>query len=301
MFVLAEWKAEIEIFRRIQMVSRFVSLVIFLVTALAFSSPAVAQVYFPPASGGQTAEAKAAAAAAPKPVYDPHDLTGIWSRTGNRPGGAPVITLMGAAPAPPMTAWGLEQFNANKPSQHEAEESRKVPPALGNDPLGNCDPLGYPRNLGVFEFVQTPTKMLQIFQEGLRFREIWTDGRKLPADLDPRWYGWAVGHWDGNNLVVDSTGYDERSWLDGDGHPHSDEMKLHEVFSHPDAMSLEIAMTLDDPKTYTKTWVANKQTFKLSLPKANTELYEWYCVPSEEQSFNEGVRNPAGGIVSKNK
>jgi hypothetical protein len=64
-------------------------------------------------------------------------------------------------------------------------------------------------------------------------------------------------------------------------------------------MTLEITMTLDDLKAYTKPWVGNKETFKLELPKGFTVLYEWYCVPSEEESFNEGVRNPADGAVGK--
>jgi hypothetical protein len=272
---------------------------IFLVAALAFSLPAVAQVYFPPAAGGQSAEQKAAAAAAPKPAYDPHDLTGVWLSGGANPGGRPTNTLMGGAPAPPMTAWGQAQFNGNKPSEPYADASRKVPPALGNDPLGNCDPLGYPRNLGTFEILQTPTKVVQIFQEGLRFREIWTDGRKIPNDVDPRWYGWAVGHWQADGLVVDSQGYDGRTWLDGNGWPHSEDMKLHEVFRHADATSLDITMTLDDPKAYTKPWVGSPRAFHMLLPKDRTELDEVYCVPSEEQSFNDTVRNPAGGIVSK--
>ena len=270
--------------------------------ALACSLPAVGQVYFPPVLGGQSAEAKAAASAAPKPAYDPHDLTGVWvggGGGGGSPAGPPTNTLMGGAPPPPMTAWGQEQFNAHKPSEPYADASRKVPPALGNDPLGNCDPLGYPRNLGTFEVLQTPTKIVQVFQQGLTIREIWTDGRKLPDDVDPRWYGWAVARWEGDALVVDSKGYDGRTWLDGNGSPHSEDMTLHEVFRHPDALTLELTMTLDDPKAYTKPWVGRPRMFHLLLPKDRTELLEWYCVPSEEQRFNEGVRNPAGGVISK--
>jgi hypothetical protein len=278
--------------------NRRLRLVIFVAVASAYSLPAAAQVYFPPALGGRSPEAKAAAAAAPKPAYDPHDLSGIWMGTGNQ-GGRPTNTLLGAAPPPPMTAWGQEQFNAHKPSRPEADESRKVPPALGNDPLGKCDPLGYPRNLGTFELITTPTKIVQMFQEGLRIREIWTDGRKIPDDVDPRWYGWAVGHWEGDAFVVDSKGYDGRTWLNGNGLPHSEDMKLHEVYRHPDAMTLEITITLDDPTAYTKPWVGRTQTFHLLLPKDRSELYEAYCVPSEEESFNERLRDPAGGLVSK--
>jgi hypothetical protein len=298
--------------------SRLMRSVIFLTAVSVLSSPAVAQVFFPPAGGiPPSAEARAAAAAAPKPAYDPHDLSGVWwSGDDNQDPDASIRSakrtqtgelapdhLMGGSPAPPMTAWGQEQFNAHKPSSREAPASRRVPPALGNDPLGTCDPLGYPRNLGggPFEMVQTPGKIVQIFENGRRLREIWTDGRKLPADLDPRWYGWAVGHWEGDTLVVDSTGYDERTWLDGAGYPHSEGMHLQERYSHPDAMTLEITMTLDDPKAYAKPWVGRKQTYRLLLPKGLMVLDEIFCVPSEEQSFNEGVRNPAAGVASKNK
>ena len=93
-------------------------------------------------------------------------------------------------PAPPMTAWGKAQFDANKPSYGP----RAVPPAIGNDPLGHCDPQGYPRVFfyGLREFFQVPGRVLQVFEWNRVFREVWTDGSALPEDPDPRWYGWAV-------------------------------------------------------------------------------------------------------------
>lgn len=272
--------------------NRLASWVLFLVV---FASPAAAQVYYPttglriPPSDEQK---KAAEESKRTIKYDPHDLSGIWSPEQYK--------LMGGIPAPPMTASGQQLFDARKPSTN-APASRTVAPGLGNDPLGACDPLGYPRNIlrGSVEFLQTPRQIVQIFLMGMRVREIYTDGRTLPADLDPRWYGWAVGHWDGDALAVDSTGYDERAWLDDNGLPHSEDMKLHEVYRHPDALTLDITMSLDDPKTFTKPWVGIKQSYTLELPKGLTVLYEWYCVPSEEESFNQGIRNPASGIVSK--
>jgi hypothetical protein len=289
--------------------NRIASLVVFVMCVAVFASPAVAQIFY---TGEPPSDAQKEAAAASKASlkYDPHDLTGIWRGGGSgvpqpkdpRIGDAHADPLMGGAPPPPLTPWGQAQFDANKPSAAESWQSRRVAPALGNDPLGNCDPLGYPRNLGLFEVVQLPGKILQIFGDGMRLREIYTDGRKLDTDnLDPRWYGWAVGHWEGNTLVVDSTGYDERSWLGGNGWPHSEGMKLHEVYNHPDVMTLEITMTLDDPKAYTKPWVANKRKFNLALPKGLMVLDEHYCVPSEEQAFNQGVRNPAGGDLEHSR
>jgi hypothetical protein len=281
--------------------NRIASLVVLVTAVMVFSSPAVAQVYYATSGSGfrSPAAKKAAAEAAAKPLpYDPRDVSGIWYiAPGNRRGGQ----IMGGTPAPAMTAWGQALYDARKPA---TGSPRAVPPAQANDPLGNCDPEGYPRSLGPgpVEFVQVPGKILQRFHFGERFREIYTDGRKLDTeDLDPRWYGWAVGHWDGNTLVVDSTGYDERAWLNDDGRPHSEGMKLHEVYSHPDALTLEVTMTLDDPKAYTKLWVGAKQTYKLELPKGLTVLYEWFCVPSEEESFNFGVRNPAGGDLAHSR
>jgi hypothetical protein len=289
--------------------------VIFLAAAALFSLPAAAQVYYP---GGRSDEQKKAAEESKaKLKYDAHDLSGIWSHFGRVPdppkypgiGDAHGSQLMGGAPPPPMTMWGLSVFVSHKPSLETGWKARRVPPALGNDPVGSCDPLGYPRALerSTVELVQTPNKILQI-SRGTAYaqsvRDIFLDDRsptEIADKMGPRWDGWAVGHWEGDSLVVESTGYDERSWLDGNGWPHSENMKLREVIRHPDATTLELTMTIDDPKTYTTPWVGNKQVFRLQLPKDRTVLYEELCVPSEEQEFNRGVRNPAGGDIQNSR
>lgn len=269
---------------------RFLSLFLCFGGMWLLSSPAAAQVYFPTANQHREPQSAAAAKTAPTPAYEPHDLSGVWLGKGG--------ALLADKAAPAFTPLGQKMFKANKPSQY-ARTGEPAPghylPAFGNDPLAKCDPLGYPRQAdGVFEFVQTPSKIVQLFEEGRRVREIWTDGRKLPDDLDPRWYGWAIGHWEGDTLVVDSKGYDERSWVDQNGYPHSDEMQIVERYSHPDAVTLQMSMTLQDPKVYTGSWSGQK-TFKMELPKGLTVLDESYCVPSEEQSFDEKVRDPAAG------
>jgi len=226
-----------------------------------------------------------AAAAAPKPAYDPKDFSGVWWGRNN--------SLLMKNPMPGFTPEGKKAFDANKPSAGP----RAVVPALGNDPIGRCDPVGFPRNLWLntrsYEFVQTPVKMVQIFEWTHATREVIMDG-KLPEDPDPRWYGYAVGHWDGNTLVINSKGYDERTWLDSLGNPHSEGMELEERWTHPDAETLTVTMTLKDPKYYQQPWVGGVQTFKLQLPKNVTVLEEAYCVPSEEESFNANTRNVAG-------
>ena len=273
----------------------FVSFVMFLAAVLVLSSPAVAQVYFPSAGGHRAPASDAAGKAAPMPAYDPHDLSGIWEGRGG--------ALLSGKMAPPFTPQGQKMFDANKPSQYgrgNTLSAHHFNPAFGNDPLAKCDPLGFPRNFGTFEMVQTPGKIVQIFEEGRRVREIWTDGRKLPDDLEPRWYGWAVGHWEGNTLVVESKGYDDRAWVDTNGYPHSDEMTIVERYSHPDALTMTVSMTLTDPKVYAKSWSGQK-SYKLDLPKGLTVLNEWYCVPSEEESFNQQVRDKAAGIAKDAK
>ena len=96
--------------------------------------------------------------------------------------------------------------------------------------MGRCDPLGYPRNMYVnvraFEFIQTPRKIVQAFDWTHNYREIWTNNITLPEDADPRWYGWAVGHWEGDTLVINSKSYNPKNWLDNEGYPQSESMTV---------------------------------------------------------------------------
>src|SRR5947208_16721762 len=122
----------------------------------------------PQRGGGQRGQR---ANAEPSPPHDPHDLSGIWVRRGG------ALSLSDAPP--PFTPEGKKRFDANKPSYGP----RSIPPALGNDPMGNCDPLGIPRllvlenNPGDFEFIEIPGRILQIFDRHHVHRESWTDGR----------------------------------------------------------------------------------------------------------------------------
>jgi hypothetical protein len=220
---------------------------------------------------------------------DPHDLSGAWKYSTR------ALTLSNEVP--PMTPWGQAKFNATKPGYGP----RMVPPALGNDPQGRCDPLGIPRllffNTTPVEFVQTADRVIQFFEWGHVWRTIWTDGRTVSKDLeDPAWLGYSAGKWDGDTFVVDSAGFDERSWIDHFGNPHSEEMRLQERYHRTDHDTLELTITINDPKTYTKPWVSEKKTFKL---QPNREIREIFCVPSEEEAFNKRIRDPAAGKVGK--
>lgn len=269
--------------------SRFLSPALFVAASLLLCSPAFAQVYGPSGGGERNPADVKASKEAPKPAYDPHDVSGVWW-------GVRKDILMGNAYGP-LTDEGKKMFDANKPSFGP----RGVPPAQGNDPIGNCDPPGYPRNIYFagrpFEFIQTPTQIVQIFEWTRGMRQIFMDGRKIPPDADPRYYGYAVGHFDGSNLIVDSAAYSDTTWLDMAGDPHSEDMTMHEVFAHPDAMTMNLTMTINDPKIYAKPLVSKTpMIFQLQLPKGLVELREEYCVPSAEQSFNAHDRDPAGGV-----
>jgi len=258
---------------------------------LSISSIALAQEPLPPPSsqGTRSPAARKAEADARKNMprtYDKHDLSGVWyGRTS---------ILMGN-PVPEMTPAAKAVFDTNKPSSGP----RAVPPALGNDPMGRCDPLGYPRNMYVngraFEFIQTPRKILQSFDWTHTYREVWTNNITLPEDPDPRWYGWAVGKWEGDTLVINSKGYNPKNWLDNFGHPQSENMTMEERWTRTAYDTLELVMKINDPDYYKTPWVSAKpQVFKMQLPVDRSIIGEEFCVPSEEEAFNENVRNLAG-------
>jgi hypothetical protein len=219
--------------------------------------------------------------------FDPHDLSGIWWGHAVRGTGFSL-----SATPPPMTPWAQQRHDAAKPGLGP----RGKP--LGNDPMMICDPMGFPRILYwdnyPFEMIQLQNRMIMFFDWFYTYRTIWTDGRQLPADPDPRWYGYSVGRWDGNVFVVQSKGFDDRSWLDADGHPHSEDMQLEERYRRTDHNTIELSMTLNDPTAYTKPWVSEKFTFKMA--DAKTEMREDVCVPSVEAKYKETIREPAGGV-----
>ena len=121
--------------------------------------------------------------------------------------------------------------------------------------------------------------------------------RALPKDPDPRWYGYSTGKWtDDYTFVVNTVGMDDRTWLDNAGRPHSEELVVTEEFHRVDHDNLQLSMTLDDPKVYTKPWVAlNKLPFKL-LP-ATFETPEMMCSPSELEAYNAKHARQHGCII----
>ena len=225
-----------------------------------------------------------------------HDISGIWD-----PGDSGIGQL-GAKAMPedgrpehrlPYTPLGQQALNSSKPSNG----LRAVLPADTNDPVVTCDPQGMPREdlyeLRATQIVQTPQKVYLMYTFGKVWRVVWTDGRELPKDPEPRWYGYSVGKWvDDYTLLVQTIGMDERTWLDRAGRPHSDELRVEERYQRVDRDHLELSVTIDDPKMYTKPWLALDK-LRFDLQPADFDVREMICSPSEFAEYNKLIGDPA--------
>jgi hypothetical protein len=260
--------------------------------------------------------------------YDKHDISGIWSRNGTPSGYGGGGTCRDCGDrgfgndVPPMTPLGQKMFDANKPSYgrllgsadaaaHPEEaigRRRAVPPANGSDPYQTCNPMGPSRALiypDPLEMNVLTNKILQQFEWGYGVRAIWTDGRELPKDPDqPRWWGYSVGKWDGDTFVVETTGVDERTWVDHFGYPHSTQMHLEERYRRTAYDVLELNMSITDPAIYTGVWKSQPKKFrKLAVDGIKTidgwaGLMEDLCAPADDvEIFNKRIRDPAGGVT----
>jgi hypothetical protein len=255
----------------------FVRVTLVFMAVLALSSAAFAQ-QGAPQSGSKPTQAQASK----NQSFDPHDLNGVWHTRLENPNTG----------IPPRTPAGDAAFKLNKP----AIGPKAVPLVDSNDNVHMCDPQGMPRDLinivRPIQFIQTKNQMVQLFFWNEMWRIIWTDGRDLPADAVelPRWNGYSVGHWDGDTFVVKTSGLDERSWLDAYGDPHSDIATFEERYHRIDHDSLELQITITDPKMYTKPWVMNKEIFKLE-PELDLRLQE-ICTPSEMSNYQKVIVEP---------
>jgi hypothetical protein len=225
--------------------------------------------------------------------FDPHDLSGIWMLTRND-------HSLGT-PAPPLTPAGVAAKAGRMPD---------INGVIGNAPWYTCNPMGYPRLMNddePMELITLPNRVLQLFQWEHRTRVLWTDGRELPSgqnleDLGPAWYGHSVGTWDGNTLVVNTVGLEERAWLDNAGNPKSFHARIEETWRRVDSNTLEMQMTLYDPEYYTAPYVGSRKIYK-RMPNDRITYFGWYglyagvsegiCAPMNEvEGYNKGFRDP---------
>jgi hypothetical protein len=161
-----------------------------------------------------------------------------------------------------------------------------------DDPHVRCKGSGGPRLYHTpygFEIIDMP-EMQQVFVVGVggphTWRVFYMDGRQHPKDLDPSYYGNSIGHWEGETLVVDTVGYNERFWFVREGLPHTEQLHLIEKFSRPEYDTLRYEVTIDDPGAYTKPWTGG-----WAIPwNPSDEVYEYMC-----QENNRDVKHMYGG------
>jgi hypothetical protein len=124
-----------------------------------------------------------------------------------------------------------------------------------------CLPPGVPRIMlqaRPFEIVQTPNRILFVYEGGAHvWRQVWMDGRSHPKDPNPNWLGHSIGRWEGDTLVVDSVGFNDRTWLDDAGHPHTERLHVIEKYTRVDPSTMKYEVTIDDPGAYTQSWTSS--------------------------------------------
>jgi hypothetical protein len=230
---------------------------------LAMSCSAAAQwVNVTLANTPRTADGKPnLAAPAPKTEDGKPDMTGIWRVSSGRYLQNIAVDLG----EPPFQPWA------------EALYKERVD-ALGKGrPSEACIPHGIPDGMLVsnfpFKIVQTPEVFVILYEEFNHYRQIFTDGRGLPPEANESWFGYSVGKWEGDTFVAETVGFNDKSWLDNPGHPHSEALRVTERFRRRDFGHLEMQITFDDPKAYTKPWSV---TIPFDL-FPDTELIESIC------------------------
>ncbi len=236
-----------------------------------------------PAGSGGLESAAVQPKPTPKPKPIPRqpdgkpDLTGIWQ------GGGPIGDI----------AQGLMkgQEIVMLPKAQKIYESRKS----ADDPEANCLPTGVPRIAPYpWRIVQTPpngkpTHMFFLFEGNIHsYRQIFLDGRSHPDDLEPSWYGHSVGHWEGDTLVVDTVGFNDRFWFDFKGHPHSTQLHTIERYTRTAFDTLENVTTIIDPGAYAKPFTIR---FVAHL-RPGWELMEYIC--NENNQDVKHIRGDAG-------
>jgi|SRR5579871_206059 len=224
----------------------------------------------------------------PKTANGHPDLSGVWDR-GMVPGTPPPPAVtFGAAPAPgprpfqdlPSAVPGglpLQPWAAELRKQRLAENSKDHPDA-------HCLPL-HPLQLHSHpqprKIVQTPGLVLIMYEANNGLRQIFTDGRPLPGPAaEPWWFGYSIGHWEGDTLVAETTGFRDIGWLDEEGTPVTTAGRMTERFRRPNYGTLEIEATIDDPKAFTKPWTVKLQ--QRLMP--DTDLIEFVCLENNRST-----------------
>jgi hypothetical protein len=190
------------------------------------------------------------------------DISGLWLP---RPGSVRDIrTSLNPGETIPFQPWAERLWK-----ERMANDSR-------DDPTANCIVGGVPRSNLVgypFKILTTPGLVVILYEAVHGYRQIFTDGRPLPVDPNPAWYGYSVGRWEGDLFIVETRGFNDNVWLDNSGKPATGALRVIERFRRKDFGRMEIEMTIDDPKAYTRPWTV---TLPLTY-QPDTELLEYIC------------------------
>jgi hypothetical protein len=203
-------------------------------------------------------------------------IAGLW-----RPGGAAIFNI--ASALKPGETIPYQPWAEALAKERAANNGR-------DDPTANCIIGGVPRSDLVpypFKILDTPGLVLILYEAIHSYRQIFTDGRTLPRDPNPAWFGYSVGRWEGDVFVVESSGFNDNVWLDNAGRPATDALRVTERFRRVDFGRMDIEITIDDPKTYTRPW-----TITQALQyQADDELIEYIC--NENNKYFEVVKDAA--------
>jgi hypothetical protein len=224
------------------------------------------------------------------------DMTGTWAGESS---GAGVARLVPPERNPPFTPLGKQLFDRNK------AESAGVLIAQSNDPhVRYCDPFGFPRNLNdqirSMTITTLPDRTFVLLKFMTIWREIWTDGRALPANVggrgrdahDPTYNGYSVGRWvDDYTFVVETTGMAPETWATESGLPHSVDARVTERFQRKSKNDLTLTMTMDDPKLYAKPVSLGEVNFRW-IPSQT--FFDFTCIPSSVQRYLKEMGDPSG-------
>jgi hypothetical protein len=216
------------------------------------------------------------AAPAPRRPDGKRDLTGIWGTESPK-----YLANLAADFKPgelPIQPWAEALTKERMTGIHAGEESN-----------ANCLPQGVPRidaTPNPFKILQEPELVVILYEAFGQFRQVYLDGRALPKDPNPTWLGYSVGHWDGDSLVVETTGFNGKTWLDQAGHPTTDALDVTERYRRRDFGHLDIQVTIDDPKAYTKPWTVTEPMQLLP----DTDLIEFVCNETKRTSDTWGKK-----------
>jgi hypothetical protein len=229
-----------------------------------------------------------------QPATTTPDLSGLWSRLRDAavPRGYEMFILDFGKSDSPMTPWAAAKFKVTNAMYHGDDPSTVLA-----DPVFQCFPPGVPR-IYLFNFpvqiVQIPGQVLMLFEYDHFIRRIYTDGRPHDSEQGPLWMGDSIGKWEGDTLVVDTANFNDKTFIDRVGRPHTDALHVVERMRRIDRDFLEIAFTIDDPKAYTKPWGA-KLIFE---SKPTWKVLEQIC---EDNASFAGLNEKATQPIKKKK